>query len=189
MNHRLLLPLTLLTALALAPLRAEVVDAPTYFNLGAATFIREQPETALAIVNEGLALHPDDEPLQKLKALLEQQQDQNQDQNQQDNQDSESDPSDDESSPSDPSDSGENEQPPEEEPGEENAEPEQPDQPSDPKDESPPQQQPVASEMTEQEAEMVLDSLRQLEQAQRENLTQEMIRRQMQQMPPVEKDW
>ncbi len=43
--------------------------------------------------------------------------------------------------------------------------------------------------MTEEEAEMVLDSLRQLEEAQREQMTQEMIRRKMRNLPPVEKDW
>ena len=42
-------------------------------TIGSATFIREEPDKALAIVNEGLSHHPDNEPLLKLKALLEQQ--------------------------------------------------------------------------------------------------------------------
>ena len=50
-------------------------------------------------------------------------------------------------------------------------------------------EQPQPGDMNEDEAEMVLDSLRQLEEAQRERIMKDMIRRQMKNIPPVEKDW
>ena len=167
--------------------QTDVASAADYFNLGSATFIRDEPEKALAIVNEGLVLHPDDEPLLRLKALLEQQQEQNQ-QNQQQPQDQNQDQDQNENQnepQQDPS------QPPPEENEQEEQEEDQNQQPpeSSEQEEPPEQEQPQPGDMSEEEAEMVLDSLRQLEQAQREQLMQEMIRRQMQNMPPVEKDW
>lgn len=152
---------------------ADATSAADYFNLGAATFIREDPEAALAIVNEGLQFHPEDEPLKKLKALLEQQQESQSEQSDQSDQSDQSEEPQ-ESDPPDQSDAEQDQQP-------------QPQEPSDPQDQ--PQDQPQADEMTEDEAEMVLDSLRQLEEAQRDQLMQEMIRRQIRDMPPVEKDW
>ncbi len=161
--------------LPVAIAQAEVTSATDYFNLGASVFIRDNPEPALAIVNEGLFFHPDDEPLLRLKALLEQQdeqqQNQNQDQQNQD-QDQQEQPEDsDQDQEQDPP-----EPPPEPEPEDDNA-----DQPE--------QNEPQPEEMTDEEAEMMLDSLRQLEQALREQMMQEMIRRQMRNLPPVEKDW
>jgi Ca-activated chloride channel family protein len=169
--------------------RAEATSAADYFNLGSSTFIREDPERALAIVNEGLMFHPDDEPLLRLKALLEQKKDQEQQQQQQEQQqeqnDSSKDDSDSSEKPDDSSEQGDQNQDQNEPEKPEEQSPEE-EQPQEPSEQAP---EPTAGEMTEEEAEMVLDSLRQLEQAQREQLMQEMIRRQMQNMPPVEKDW
>ena len=164
-------------------LPAQTTTAADYFNQGASTFIREDQQKALAIVNEGLELHPQDEQLLKLKALLEKQNEQqqqqqnqeneeNQDQNQseqqnQQNQQDQSEPSDEEKDSESSGEEKKEEQPPPEEP----------------------EEQPQAGDMTGEEAEMVLDSFRQLEEAQRNQLMQEMIRRKMSEMPPVEKDW
>lgn len=173
---------TCLAVLLALTVRGEVNTATDYFNLGAATFIRENPEQALAIVNEGLLFFPEDETLLRLKALIEQQD--------QDNQSSSS--SDSESQDRDDS----NEQPPEDEDQSEQSPEEQdepweepPDDEKNQQDASEDQRQEQPGDMNEDEAEMVLDSLRQLEEAQRERIMQDMIRRQMQNMPPVEKDW
>jgi hypothetical protein len=186
MNH-LLRTYALVATVTLTAAAQPLLTTPaeTYFNRGSATFIRESPEAALAIVNEGLVHHPDDTGLIRLKELIERQQDQQQQQS-----------SSSESSPE--------EQPPpqgEQEPQEQPPAPdEQEQEPQDQKDtdgepqesEAPPTEKPrpeSAEEMTEEEAEMVLDSLRQLEEAQREQVNQEMIRRSMRNLPPVEKDW
>jgi len=177
--------LGLLTTLAHAQAPKPATD---YFNQGSVTFIRESPEKALAIVTEGLVHYPENEPLIKLKELIEQQDKQDQ-QNQQNQQDQSQDQS--------KSDQGE-QPPPEEQPEEKPDEPSEEEkdqskkedqQPSEPQDQEAEQKEAVAEDMTEEEAEMVLDSLRQLEEAQREQMTQEMIRRKMLNMPPVEKDW
>ncbi len=161
--------------------QTNVTSAVDYFNLGASTFIREDQEKALAIVNEGLLFHPEDEALLKLKSLLEQQQDSSSGQNEQ----PEETPPQENAGDQEPADqdtsSGE------EESGEQQPEPA--DQESGDEEQPDEQERPRADEMTGEEAEMVLDSLRQLEEAQRNELMQEMIRRQMRDMPPVEKDW
>jgi Ca-activated chloride channel family protein len=159
---------------------AEVgTSSAEYFNQGAATFIRENPEQALAIVNEGLQLHPDDEPLLRLKALLEQQQESQTNQSEQNDQQEQSDQSD-QSDKSDPSD---------EEQDQEQEQDQDQDQDQNEEEQDQQEKQPQPGDLSEEEAEMVLDSLRQLEEAQRDQLMQEMIRRQMRDMPPVEKDW
>ncbi|HMP88869.1 MAG TPA: hypothetical protein PJ991_01645 [Kiritimatiellia bacterium] len=158
-----------------SPVFSELPSATDYFNYGSATFIREDPQKALAIVLEGLEHYPEHDPLIRLKELLEQQQEQNQ-QNQQDQQESQ-----------------ENDQSPEDGDNEQNDDESDQNRDNDPNDTSEQEEQqppePLAEEMTEDEAEMVLDSLRQLEQAQREQLMREIIRRQLRDMPPVEKDW
>lgn len=164
--------------------------AETYFNRGSATFIRESPEKALAIVNEGLVHHPEDTALIRLKELIERQQDQQQQQQQQQQPSSSS-----ESSPDEPPPQGEQE--PQEQPPAPDEQEQKPEdqrdadgEPQENNDAPPEQPRPEsAEEMTEEEAEMVLDSLRQLEEAQREQVNQEMIRRSMRNLPPVEKDW
>jgi len=158
---------------------AQTTRATDYFNNGAATFIREDAEKALAIVNEGLQFHPDDEQLLKLKALLEQQQQQQQNQQQKNEQNEEK--QQEQSEKPDESDPPEEQQQDQENP-EEQPPPEEQEQPQE-------KEQPQAGDMTEEEAEMVLDSFRQLEEAQRDQMMQEMIRRKMSEMPPVEKDW
>jgi len=180
--------LALMASFALA--QTDPTSAEAYFNQGSATFIREEPEQALVIVNEGLALHPENEPLIKLKALLEQQKDQNQQdqQNQQNQEDRKDQQEQQDQSQKDEEPQQDQEEQKEDEPEKEEQEQDQPEaQP--PEEEQPQDEQPSPGEMTEEEAEMVLDSLRQLEQAQREQMTREMIRKQMSDMPPVEKDW
>jgi Ca-activated chloride channel family protein len=159
-------------------------SAEDYFNLGSAIFIRESGERALAVVDEGLVLYPDDEKLLRLKQLIEQEQENQQNQQQQD-QNPEENGDDNQQTP-------ENEQEQEQDEQEENEQNENQDdqtpseqQPGDPSD----RQEPNPEDMTEDEANMILDSLRQLEHAQREQLTQDMIRKQMNNLPPVEKDW
>lgn len=157
-----------------------------FFNIGSATFIREDPEKALSVVNEGLSLYPDNQKLLRLKSLLEQEEQQQSQQNEQ-NQEEEQDQKDQQdqqpsnSESQNQQDEKQNEQQPENEKPEDSKE-----KNGEEKDE---QNKKSAEEMTKSEAEMVLDSLRQLEQAQREKLMQEMIRRKMQDLPPVEKDW
>jgi len=169
---------SILITLALAAyVHADLPSAKDYFNYGSATFIREEPEKALAIVNEGLEHYPEDEPLIRLKELLEQQ-------NEQQNQDNQSKDQNNQEQDQDQQQGDQDEQ--SEDPSDQNEEQEAP--PPEPEDEQPPTE-PSAEEMTEEEAEMVLDSLRQLEQAQREMLMREIIKQQMRDMPPVEKDW
>ncbi len=183
---RFVLAVIALCILAL-PIRAEVESAADYFNLGAATFIRENPEPALAIVNEGLVFYPEDESLIRLKALIEQQQEQQNQNNSSDDSDQQ-----DQDSQAEQNESGENqnEQSPDEEEESEQEPPEENEgEQNEGNEEEQEQDQPQPSDLNEDEAEMVLDSLRQLEEAQRERIMQDMIKRQMQNMPPVEKDW
>lgn len=151
-------------------------SAADYFNIGSATFIRENPEAALGIVNEGLSLYPQDESLQRLKKMLEEKKDEQPQQNQQ-NQDQE------DQSENQPEASPENQ---DEESQQENRDPSS--NPESRAGEAEDQKE-AADDTTRNEAEMVLDSLRQLEQAQREQIMREMIRRKIPDMPPVEKDW
>jgi len=151
-------------------------SATDYFNIGSATFIRENPEAALGIVNEGLSLYPQDESLQQLKKLLEEKKEEQPQQNQQ-NQKQEDQPE------NQPEASPENQ---DQERQQENRDPSSSQERRAGETED---QKEAADETTRNEAEMVLDSLRQLEQAQREQIMQEMIRRKIPDMPPVEKDW
>lgn len=179
-NNMTILAATLMWIAGLAwtgRVHAELPSAADYFNYGSATFIRDDPQKALAIVLEGIEHYPDNESLLRLKELLEQQQEQQNQNNQQDRQNEQEQDQEQEQNDSneqnedqpDQNDEGEPEQTPPEE------------------DQQPPE--PTAEEMTDEEAEMVLDSLRQLEQAQREQLMREIIRQQARDMPPVEKDW
>ena len=161
-------------------------DADMYFHLGAQTFVTNDIEPAKEIVNQGLANYPEDPWLLGLKQLLEQQQQQQQ-QQQQDQQSSEQNQ---ENSDQNQSSDSSGEQADQNQPSEEEQQQEQPS----PQEEQTPgeeeQQQPAeAGEMTEDEANMLLDALKQREQAEREALMQQQIQRQSRQTAPVEKDW
>lgn len=186
--------LTILPALVLAAslALAETAEPPAspedFFHNASQTFIVEGVEPAKELVEQALMVYPDDIWLQALRALLERppqeqpesgdsQQDQQpdqQDQQQQDESEGESDPS----------------GPPEESP--------QPPEPQDESeaesDETEPQEVPLAEAddsepLSEDDAMMLLDAMRQREQAERENLIRREIQRNLQQMPPVERDW
>lgn len=163
----------------LAQTNAAASAAGDYFNLGSATFIRENPESALGIVNEGLSIYPGDESLLRLKKLLEEKQNEQQEQQDQE-QEQQPDPQD-----------GQSGEPENQSPEQEQESEEPQDQKNKDGDEEQPEEkeEPQPADMTKNEAEMMLDSLRQLEQAQREQLMQEMIRNKIPDMPPVEKDW
>lgn len=182
--------LCLIGATAFGQTATAPASAQDYFNNGSATFIREDPTKALAIVNEGLSFHPDNEPLLKLKALLEQQQQQNQ-QNQNQNQDQKKEDQDqqDQNQPQNEQDQDQQKPEDEQKPDEDDLKQDQNQGQPPPQEEKESGEEQAAKDMSEEEANMVLDSLRQLEQAQREQMTQHMIRQQMQNPPPVEKDW
>jgi len=188
MKSTLIALLMLIGSIALAQTNAP--PAVDFFNAGSATYIRDTPERALAIVNEGLNIHPQDEKLLKLKELLEKKQDeQKKDQDQE--QQKQEQPQDQQNNDSKPDDQDQQQQEEEKEQDEEKQDQNEEKDKPEPGEEEKPEEEKEASagDMTEQEAEMVLDSLRQLEEAQREQMTQEMIRRKMHEMPPVDKDW
>ena len=143
------------------------------FNPPAKEYIFGNNEVASNLVTQALAKYPDDEKLQKLKELIEQQQEQQDQQNQdQQNQDQpdESDPSDSSDQEQQEQDQQQNEQQPEEQ------EPQEA-QPS----EAQPQQ---AGEMSEEEAQQLLDAMKQNEKDQRSDLTPYLG-----QPVRVDKDW
>ena len=143
-----------------------------YFDHGAEQFTRDDIEKARAWVDEGLVLYPQDERLIALKQLLEQQQQQQQQQQDQDS-----------GSQQDRQEPGE---------GEQDREPEEPRQEEQGK-AGEPQEQPgedqPASAMTPEEAERILDAMRDRESAERTRFTEERLRREARRLPPVEKDW
>lgn len=139
------------------------------FNPPAREYIVGNTAAASNLVTQALQKYPDDEKLLKLKELIDQQQQQQQNQNQKDqqqqNQEQQPDPSDQTDQPDDPTD-----QP---DPAEQPPEQEQPQQPPRP-----------AGEMTPEEAEQLLDAMRQNEQDKRTDL-----RPFLGQPVRVEKDW
>lgn len=167
---------------------AAAQDAETFFHAGAQTFVTNDIEPAKEIVLEGLTQHPDDPWLLGLKALLEQQQEQEQQQQQQ--QQSQSQPNPEQDPQNQDPNQQEQPQPPQPQEAPEPPEPgEQEQQPQPQSGEEQSAEEREAGEMTEDEAEMLLDALRQREQAEREAMMREQIRRQSRQTAPVEKDW
>ncbi|RZO85836.1 MAG: hypothetical protein EVA58_04545 [Kiritimatiellaceae bacterium] len=160
----------LLALLLLGTLHADVDS--TFFHPAASAFIHGEANTASNKVAQGLQQYPNDPKLQRLKELLEQQQENEDQQDQQDNQ-NQQDPSND---PQDPQDPQQQQNDSENNPNND---------PSDPSD-SPPNTTPPpqAEEMTPEEAQQLLDAMRQDEENKRSQLRPIMgapVR--------VEKDW
>jgi hypothetical protein len=175
------LPLALTCAGALAlssPARQAVplgdetdASARYYFDHGAERYARDDIEKARAWVDEGLLLYPNDTKLILLRRLLEQPPAQQQSQQNQQPQSNGNDPKEstsesqgDEDSQSIAEMSQDSNRPQENE------------------------QRPAAA-MTREEAERVLDTLRDREAAARARAAADRIRRDMARHPPVEKDW
>ena len=157
----------LLALLLLGTLHADVDS--TFFHPAASAFIHGDANTASNKVAQGLQQYPNDPKLQRLKELLEQQQENEDQQDQQDNQ-NQQDPSNDPQDPQQQQNDSENN------PNND---------PSDPSD-SPPNTTPPpqAEEMTPEEAQQLLDAMRQDEENKRSQLRPIMgapVR--------VEKDW
>lgn len=159
--------------LAVVPPSCAPAEEPSryYFDHGAEKFTRDDLEKARAWVNEGLLLYPEDAKLILLKQLLEQP---TQPQPQ---------PSQDSKEPSQSDSQSSAEQQP---------------QPIDNADQSERQageedandaQAPESARMTEEEAERILDALKDREAAERARAAADRLRREMSRLPPVEKDW
>lgn len=131
------------------------------FNPAACEYILGNTAVASNLVTQALGKYPADERLQKLKALIEQQQEKNeQDKKNQDEKKKEEKQQDQPSDKSDKSDPSDQENDPKEQ------EQEQEPQEADPSP-APPQQ---AGEMSQEEAEQLLDAMKQNEKDQRTNL-------------------
>lgn len=184
----------LLGSLLLAQGQTPVQPAPgadRYFHLGAQTFVTNDVEPAKEIVNQGLEAHPDDPWLTALKTLLEQQQEQEQQQqqNQQQNENSEQNQEQQDSPPDNQPPQDQSGEPEDEEDTPPQPEPEQPQDANAGEDEEEQPPPPEPGDMSEDEAEMLLDALRQREQAERDMMMRRQIERQSRQAAPVEKDW
>lgn len=141
--------LSLMAHVALAA--SPEIDA-AYFHPAASHYIQGDSTSASNLVVKGLSLYPDDAKLKRLKDLLEQEQEQEQEQNDdQENQD-------DQENPDDQENSDDQENPDEENPDPDESNEEQPAEP------------PSAEQMTADEAEQLLDAMRQEEQNKRRQL-------------------
>lgn len=148
--------------------------ARDFFNRGAERFTRSDNQQARTIVEAGLQDHPDDTALLALKALLEQQQQQQ-------------------------SSSGEEQQPQDQESEQDRQQQEQKDGSDSKQQDAAQQEQPEpeeesdqpkeAREMTKDEARLLLDAMKQQEQALRRKVAMDRLRSSIGQLPPVEKDW
>lgn len=166
----------LLALLLLGTLHADVDS--TFFHPAASAFIHGDANTASNKVAQGLQQYPNDPKLQRLKELLEQQQENEDQQDQQDNQDQQDqqDQQDNQNQQDQQDPSNDSQNPSENNPNND---------PSDPSD-SPPNTTPPpqAEEMTPEEAQQLLDAMRQDEENKRSQLRPIMgapVR--------VEKDW
>lgn len=152
-----------------------------YFDRGAERFIRSDNGQALGWVSNGLALHPDDLGLLALKQLLEQQEQPQSGPSQQQPQPSASQ----ETSPSQPKpDDTSGEPPPQEGPPQADSESQETTSSENRSDKDLP-----GKEMTREEAAVLLDAMRQQEQALRRQMALEQMRSNMSRLPPVERDW
>ncbi len=134
------LPAILLLLVAASAARAsDDIDA-SYFHPAASLYIHGDGAAASNLVAQGLALHPDDGKLKRLKELLEKQQEQQQDQNQDQQQNQE------------PPQNPEDQQNPDQEP---------------PQEDNPPPEPPRAEQMSQDEAERLLDAMKQEEENKR----------------------
>jgi hypothetical protein len=143
-----LVPILIIFAVASVGIATEVDSDATYFHPAASYYIHGNTAGASNLVAQGLALFPEDGKLLRLKELLDQQSEQEQNQQQENQQDqNEQDPDQDE----------------QEESEQEESEEDQQQQDQNPSDTQPPQ----AEQMSKDEAEQLLDAMRQEEQNKR----------------------
>lgn len=159
----------ILCVLAAAWIARAAEDAGYYFDRGAERYTRDDAEQAKRWVSDGLAVYPEDPRLLALKQLLDQQQQQQQssEQKQEGGEQSEQ----------------EREQPQDQEEPQDASEQQQAREDAAGEDEK------AAEEMTREEATLLLDAMKQQEQAIREKLALDRLRSSMGRLPPVEKDW
>ena len=138
---------------------AAAQTARQLFNPAAREYILGNTPVASNLVVNALAKYPDDEKLQKLKELIEQQEEQN-DQKNQDQQNQDQDQQD-QQDPQDPDDQNQPDQ-------KDQQDPEPDDEPQD--QQAPPAPQQPAGEMNKEEAEQLLDAMKQNEKDQRSDL-------------------
>jgi hypothetical protein len=171
-----------LAALALAaPAQTEAPPAADaaagFFNRSAALFCRDRIDDARAVVTSGLEQFPDDGPLQRLRALLEQP-----------TEGSSSNESGSESSNQQNHEAGEGEPPPEDEPkpepGEGDPEPSDPGGGEDAPPPKPGESGPAAGELSPDQLARLLEAA-----AEEEMKLREVLRRTLPQTLPVDKDW
>ncbi len=138
-----------------ADIGGDDVDA-TYFHPAASLYIQGDSPAASNLVTKGLALFPDDGKLLRLKELLEQQQEQQQDQNdQQQNQDQQ-----DQQQDQDQNDQQDQQDPQDQEQNQEQQDQQQEDQSQQP-------EPPRAEQMSPDEAQRLLDAMKQEEENKR----------------------
>ena len=172
--------LTILIALlALGHLHADVDS--TFFHPAASAFIHGDASTASNKVAQGLQQYPNDPKLLRLKELLEQQQENEDQQDQQENQDQQNDQQNDQQDSQPQNEESQDDQDIAQD-DQSDASENSPDDPSNSNTESTPP--PQAEEMTPEEAQQLLDAMRQDEENKRSQL-----RPVMGAPVKVEKDW
>ena len=149
----------------------------SYFHPAASMYIHGESSTASNLVAQGLSLFPEDGKLLRLKELLDQQQEDQENKEKQENQEQQE--NQDQDKPKDePQDQENPEEPPEDEPNENpNQDPEQQDQAQEP-------EPPKAEQMSQDEAERLLDAMKQEEENKRLQMHPVMGR-----PVKVDKDW
>ncbi len=182
--HRLVFCAMIAWVGGLATVPAQTPPTQYYYD-GAFLYTGSENEKALAVITEGLKQKPGDIKLIRLKELIEKQQQQQQQQQQKDQQNQQQNKDQQDQQPQNK---------------EQNQDKQQQDQPQQPQDQAKPQDQPTPApdqpqdaagqpeaqweEMTPDEARMMLDAIKDKEQADRERMR--MI---MGQPIPVDKDW
>ncbi|MCO5045403.1 MAG: hypothetical protein M9963_10895 [Kiritimatiellae bacterium] len=152
-----------------------------YFDHGAENYTHDDIEKARSWVDEGLQLYPGDHSLTALKQLLEQQQQQQQqqkDKNQQSGQQGQE-----QKQQQDQSQNQDQQKDEQQEKAQQQPSPSQ----SEVGDESKTNDQQMA--MSPEEAERMLDAMREKEAAERARIVEDQIRQESQKLPMVEKDW
>ena len=160
---------------------ASAETAIELFNPAAREYIVGNTGMASNLVTQALMRYPDDEKLKKLKELIEQQQQEQEQQDQQQNQDQQQEQQDQQQQKQDQQQQQEQEQQEQEQQGEQQQQPEEQEPQQAQPSEAPPQQ---AGEMSEEEAQQLLDAMKLNEKDQREKL-----RRVLGRPVQVDKDW
>ena len=166
--------LMLFTAVAVFAEAEEVNIDSTYFHPAASLYIQGDLSSASNLVANGLSTYPDNGKLKRLKELIEQQQEQEDQQNDDQNQDQQDQDQEnqDEQQDQDNQDQQNDENQDQEEEPEDQDEENEDEQDQDPQQQDQEQQQapPKAEQMSEDEAERLLDAMKQDEKNKRLNL-------------------